>query len=123
MNLLDQVKSWPGGIESISEWIGAGGVVVDISEAQSRADVCKGCQKNESAVVSETVALAVKRHLEIKNKLNLRVQGERQLKTCSVCGCANRLQIWMPMPLVQSQLTEEEKQQLAIPCWKRINQP
>lgn len=122
MNLLDQVKSIPGGALHIFEWLGASATTVSQEEAQARADICLRCPKNVSELaIAMPVAVALKKVIAMKNRIKLRVKGERELGLCDVCGCAIRLQVWQPMPMVQSQLTEEEKQQLAIPCWKRTS--
>lgn len=122
MNLLDQVKSIPGGIAHIAEWLGESGTTVSQEEAQARADICLACPKNIGELAIATpIAAVLKKIIALKNQVKLRVDGESKLHTCDVCGCAIRLQVWQPMPLVQSQLTEEEKQQLATPCWKRTS--
>lgn len=119
MNLFDQVKSIPGGIESIKDWLGSGGQVVDLKVAQHRANTCITCAKNQPiSSITKAVALAIKAQLGIKNKLNLRVEGEKKLKGCDICGCVLRLQIWQPQAMVESHLTEDERMQLPGFCWK-----
>lgn len=119
MNLLDQVKSIPQGAFHIAQWLGANGTVVPQEEAQARADICVTCPKNIGELAIATpVASAVKKIIALKNQIKLRVDGESKLHTCEVCGCALRLLVWQPSNLVQSQLTEEERQQTPAHCWK-----
>lgn len=126
MNLLERAKQIAHGVEVIKEWLGDGGQVVSQSEAQERADICRAggpngtpCPNNFQGFSFATpVALAIKRHLEVKNKLALRVEGEKSLHTCSECGCCIRLLIWQPQSQVQAELTDEEKETLPAHCWK-----
>lgn len=119
MNLLDQARKIPDGVKHITEWLGAGGTVCGVDEAQKRADICKTCPKNEKGfVVTTAVAMAIKKHLELKNHLKLRVQGEKKLNTCKVCGCVLRLIIWEKIELIRSQMSEEERSATPSHCWK-----
>lgn len=119
MNVLDRAKQITHGVQSVTEWLGSGGQVVDYETAQSRAIVCLECPKNVGGwAVTNFVAMAIKRHLQVKNKLNLKVQGERKLKTCSACGCVLRLLVWEPQDRVRNQITEEELKRLPEECWK-----
>lgn len=118
MNVLDQIAHIPHGASVIAEWLGDP-VVCSREEAQARADVCLECPKNKPGIgISKAVALAVKQHLAVKNQLNLRVEGEKQLQTCEACGCVLRLQIWLPGGKVANELTVEEIEQLPKQCWK-----
>lgn len=118
-NLFDQVRHIPHGAVTIAEWVGSGGQVASHDEAQTRADVCLECPLNgRSNPVTAAVAAAVRRHLEIKNKIGLRVQGEKRLGACEACGCILRLQIWQPYDKVQSEMTDDERAKLPEHCWK-----
>jgi hypothetical protein len=125
MNLLDQARKIPDGVKHITEWLGAGGTVCGVDEAQKRADICnkgvdgKPCPHNvKGYAVPTAMALAIKKHLGFKNKLNLRVQGEKQLHTCQACGCVLRLLIWEKIDMVRSQMSEEERSVTPAHCWK-----
>lgn len=126
MNLWQQAQHIPHGIEVISGWLGSGGIVVPNEEAQARADICNGnnptgkkCVNNvEGMAVVEGVALAIKKYLAVKNALNLRVNGERQLGSCKSCGCVLRLQVHEPQDKIRKELSEEEKTTLPEFCWK-----
>jgi hypothetical protein len=119
MNLLQKAASIPNGVKHITEWLGSGGTVVSQADAQERANICLKCPKNVSGLaVTKAVALAIKAHLETKNQLRLRVQGEKSLHSCEACGCVLRLLVWEPQDRVQSQLTDGEVEQLPDNCWK-----
>lgn len=126
MTLLDQAKHIPNGIAVISKWLGSGGEVVDARVAQARANICnfgaadgKRCINNDMGIhLATTVALTVKQYLEIKNKLGLKVVGEKGLGTCSMCGCSLRLKVHEPQERVRAELTDEEKLTAPDFCWQ-----
>ena len=119
MNILDQARKIPHGIEAISDWVGDGGIVVHPLEAQRRADICLQCPHNDTSFSpTKPVALAIKKFLGVKNKLQLTVKGEKQLGHCSVCTCVLRLQIWQPESRVANELSADEIQKLPVQCWK-----
>lgn len=127
VNIIDAAKHMPQGISIITEWLGDGGQVADAEEAQARADICTGrlsgkaCDQNDlSFSVTKPVALAVKRYLEVKNKIRLRVAGERRLGVCRVCTCNLRLLVHEPIDQVRAEMTDEERERLPSFCWKLI---
>jgi len=117
MSILDQVKSIPHGLSIITRWLGSGGNVCGLEEAQRRADICLKCKNNvQGMALSSAVATAVKTHLEVKNKLNLRVKGEKSLGACAVCTCQLRLLIHEPIDKVRSEIQPGEVH--PGHCWK-----
>ena len=118
--LFDRVASIPRGVETIKNWLSEGGVPVSQELAQSRADICLQCPKNNAgSILTQTVAEAVRRHVEVKNHLGLRVEGEKKLGECSVCLCQLRLKVWVPLSIVRKQMTPEEFENFPTPCWQR----
>lgn len=119
---IDRVKSIPRGVETISEWLHDGTGPVDISTAQRRADVCLKCPHNKSGgVLSNVVASAVKRHLEVKSKLGLRVLGEKSLHECEICRCQNRLKIWVPIETLSRHSSPDDN--FPSHCWQITEKP
>lgn len=119
MNILERAKHLANGVEFISNWIGDGGIVVDKEEAQGRANICLACPNNKLGLtVAAPVAAAVRKYLEFKNELELRVDGEKKLGSCELCGCELRLQIWETPDRIRSQMTPEETAKAPKHCWK-----
>ena len=82
MNLIERAKQFKVGAETIMEWLGAGAITVHPTLAQGRADVCLKCPLNvHESSITEAMAAAIKKQVEIKNKLQLRVNGEKFLCT------------------------------------------
>jgi hypothetical protein len=124
MNLWQSASKIPHGAEQISEWLGSGGNAVDPATAQRRADICLKCPHNQPGLnVTKAVALAVRSFLDLKNKLKLRVKGEKSLGACDICTCQLRLQVHEPQELVVLGLTPEEMEKLPEFCWKKIKVP
>lgn len=125
MNLLNQLKQVPHATEIFVRWL-PGGEVAAPEESQSRADICNGanptgrrCPNNMQGMsVTAPIALAVKKYLSVKNRLNLRVRGEKQLGRCAACTCELRLLIHEPQAKVSNEITDAERPLLPIFCWK-----
>lgn len=110
-----------------TSWLGEGGHPVSPSQAQSRADVCTGrlsgtkCPKNVikpiQEVVTGAVALTVIRQIEYKNKLNLRVDGEKSLHVCDVCNCILRLKSHAPIEFIKETTDDSTLKKFPPHCW------
>ena len=117
MILLDQVKMYADGVKTLTAWLGSGAVTVDGHTSQGRADACLKCPMNVEVTLIESIADAIKRQVELKNKLGLRVNGEKSLHTCSGCGCALRLKIHVPLESLG--VDESEMDKFDRLCWMR----
>jgi len=119
MNLIELVKHIPNGISNLYDWVGSDGRVVEQKVAQHRANTCRTCSKNQHvSVVTEAVALAIRAQLGLKNRLKLRVEGEKELKSCEACSCPLRLLVWCPQERVESSIDAAEMAKLPSFCWK-----
>ena len=122
MNLIERAKQITDGVAVLTDWLGSGGHTVEPSLAQKRADICKGCAMNSNSfAIVEVVANAIKRQLEVKNHLDLRVKGEKSLHICQGCGCAVRLKIWLPIEKIKPE--PEERQKFDPACWLLSESP
>ncbi len=123
MNILERAKNVLHGISEITQWIGEGGNVVELEEAQARANTCLTCPLRDVGFrPEEKVAARIKQFLEMKSKLDLKVQGEKSLGFCNDCGCSLQLLIWQEQERVYKGLTDAEKSRLPTHCWK-LKQP
>lgn len=121
MNLINRISSYLNALPILLEWT-VSGRVVDEDEAQDRADICTGrktgnpCPKNkEDFQLAEDIAAFFKQHVELKNKMQLRVQGEKQLYTCAGCGCPLKTKVWLEWRYVKPDA--EEKNKFDQRCW------
>lgn len=116
MNLIEKAKSITNGIEVLFDWTGEGGIIVSQDLAQSRTDICLKCPMNKSGLLlTETVARAIKRQVELKNSLGLRTNGIKSLHTCSGCNCFLPLKIWLPLRNILPE--PEERANFDDKCW------
>jgi hypothetical protein len=120
VNFIERAKQIANGVSILTNWLGDGGVPCDRAVAQKRAAICIACPKNGSGLaLTESIANAIKANLELKSKLGLRVEGEKKLLSCGVCGCSNRLQVWCPDSYLRQTLYENEQSEYPEPCWKK----
>ena len=122
MSFFDRAKQMVNGAVIWSEWLGPNKYPVDYETAQSRALTCLECPKHvKGNAVTESVAVAIKRQMELKKHLNLRVQGEKRLMTCGACQCPLRLKIWEQLSRVLPAPNEWDK--YWEKCWLKTEKP
>jgi hypothetical protein len=116
---------YKNGLSVLKEWLGEGAITVDRESAQKRANICISCPKNvKDWVITDAMASAIKSQLEIKKHLEMKVDGEKSLHTCSGCGCITRLKIWLPLRNILPD--ESERANFDKSCWlfsESDNQP
>lgn len=118
MNLIDRAKAIKEGAGIIHDWLGAGAITVQPDHAQRRANICIACPMNiKGGIVTAAVAQAVKRQVSLKNKLNLRVTGEKSLGRCSACFCESKLKIWLPLERIKPDA--QDVKAFHESCWLR----
>jgi hypothetical protein len=122
MNLFQRIKNDLTAIPILKDWIGDGGICVDQELAQSRANTClhmlngEPCPNHSTDWKFETaIGNEIKRQIEVKNSLQLRVEGEKSLVACKGCGCALRLKVWIPVARIRPD--EEESKNFHPKCW------
>ena len=118
MNIIERAKQFKVGAETILDWLGSGAKTVSPELAQKRTDICLKCPMNvRESRITEAVAAAIKKQVEIKNRLNLRVKGEKSLLSCSACGCVTRLKVWVPLQNILPEPAEQSR--FHEDCWLR----
>lgn len=122
MTLLERAQQMVNGAVILRDWLGSGGHTVEHNLAQKRADTCLKCPMNSSTFsLVEAAAAAIKQQVEMKNHLQLRVNGEKGLHICQACGCAMRLKVWLPIERIMPEPSEREK--FHELCWLRSEVP
>ncbi len=134
MNILqhfqEQLKEDVEAALFIKDWIGEGAEVVSQQEAESRAHVCrtgnegKPCERNSNPNwwekwYRDPIANAIRRELEIKNRLNIRLADESTVHMCSACGCALRIKVWAPPKYIKERTTPQAIEKMPAWCWMR----
>lgn len=120
MNFFEKLSRYADGAMILRDWVGANSLPVSNQIAQERADICLKCPSNaEGMKLTEAIAAEIKRQVEFKNHLELRVDGEKSLHSCDVCQCVNRLQIWLPDHILTRHYTKADAIRYPDFCWKR----
>lgn len=118
MNRFKQAQSF---YRAYKDWIGEGRKPVLPVHAQLRADVCLVCPQNQQQgaweTMSQVIAGMTRSQIELKNKMNLRVRGEKSLHICALCGCVLRLKVHAPVETVKEATGQETLASLPEECW------
>lgn len=112
------------GANVLADWLGDGLKPVSPEEAQNRANICKGCPRNNPGFKPvETIAAIIRAWSEKKNELRLEVIGEDKLHTCDLCWCDLKTKVHVPMPTIVDRTPQAmfEKFETDSPknCWMR----
>lgn len=120
MNLFEKVTAYRDGARILHDWIGQGGTAVEKEQAQKRADVCLKCPMNDTAwEPTKIMGDVIRQQVELKNDLQMRVEGEKSLGTCSACLCALRLKVWVPLSYLTKYAKEDDINRYDSNCWVR----
>lgn len=120
MNFWERLQNYADGASILKDWVGGEAMPVEPAIAQTRAYVCVTCPHNVAGLkLTDAIAEAIRQQLELKNHLELRVQGEKSLHSCDVCQCVNRLQVWCPDKLFSRHYTRADIVRYPEFCWKR----
>lgn len=127
MSLFDQFRNDQAGAALLVDWIGAGGHVVTQLKAEHRGFTCtqgdngKPCPLNKEPNwwerVKSVIADTIRRQLEIKEKVQLRVACEDDLNMCAACGCCLRLKVWTPTEHIKAHVDLVRLQKAPSWCW------
>lgn len=116
MTLLERARHMKDGVSILLDWLGSDWMPVDKELAQSRADVCLQCPLNKLQFsLTGEIAMAIKRQMELKKHLSMRVKGEKSLGQCEGCGCYLRLKVWERLERILP--TPEERGNYWDQCW------
>lgn len=96
-----------------------GGKNVGVEEAEARASICSNCSENVevggcNGCNSGLVEKAVKRVTDSGV-----TKYDNKLKTCQLCGCFNKAQIWFPIETLQKNMSDKIRELLPSHCWKK----
>lgn len=120
-SLLEGLRQTVEGAEVIADWIGEGGVPVPRELAEKRATICQYCPENYKGnwwdETKNTIAMWIRRELELKNSIGLTLSNETQIAMCKICGCANRLKVWTPIEHIRAHTTDLVFECFPKACW------
>lgn len=106
----------------LTEWLGSGGVPVALQIAERRAEVCSGCLFNTAPnwwqkMTADPIAATIRKMLEVRHSLGMKLADEEALQMCSCCGCCTRLKVHVPIEQIQAHSTPEQLAAFPAWCW------
>lgn len=120
ITFFNTVKSFT---QFLWNWKLQGSPLVDQNTANLRAEICAGCHNNKQ---SKDVRKGCSACNKMGNKVldGIRdsiISGHRttfdgRLLACSICGCDNRISVWIPNEVL---LTVEDANAFPAFCWKK----
>lgn len=116
-----QVRNVAAGVGVLLDWLGSGGKPVEQSLADSRAEICATCPKNDggdfTAFFTKPIADKIRTQLEIRGDLQLRTSHDDKLTVCSGCDCPLKLKVWTPIDHILAHTSDDTKTKLDPRCW------
>jgi hypothetical protein len=110
-----------GGINLLTDWLGAGMKPVDASLALKRSKVCLKCPMNQLGDfwqrIEAKIAETIRTVLEIKSDLDLKLPDEDKLHSCTACDCWVPLKSFVPISHIKETTDEETLAKLHPKCW------
>jgi hypothetical protein len=110
-----------GGINLLTDWLGAGIKPVDASLALKRSKVCLKCPMNQLGDfwqrIEAKIAETIRTVLEIKSDLDLKLPDEDRLHSCTACDCWTPLKVQVPIEHIKEQTDAETLAKLHPKCW------
>ncbi len=115
------VKRSTAGIKLVVDWLGSGLKPVAIEIAERRAAICLKCPLNQESNfwqrIGAVAAQQVKKLLEVRNDLNLRLANEDKLFSCQACDCWLPLKLFSNLDHIKANTSEDVKARLHSDCW------
>lgn len=114
-------------LETIGAWVKEGRFE-EQSEAERRAEICAGCkfQTTLDASCWGCTGIFALVHNVIGDR---KTKMDDSLQNCSVCGCFNAVQVFVPLPVLlkasgdleyPADTGQKDTEGDAVPCWKRV---
>lgn len=116
------VRKMAAGAALLFEWQEQGMPHVAQELAESRAETCSKCPRNEkhknlTDIFTVPVAAQLKKKMEKLSEMNLKTKHDAELAVCSACACPLRTKVWVPIELIAKRLKPEVKKDLHESCW------
>lgn len=95
--------------------------LVDQAEAERRARICAACVANVEVSGCFSCKQIVDFIFRVKGAR--KTEADSALRSCGVCKCSNRAQVWVKPELLEKRITPEHREQYALlsHCWKNFD--
>lgn len=116
-----EILNTAAGLATLNEWLGEGGRPITHEVAETRALICARCPMNQKGhwwnIIKSGVAEAIRRHIAVKDCLEVETIHDPELGTCRICSCNLPLKIHVPIHYVKKNMPEGQLQQFPAHCW------
>lgn len=113
------VKNTVAGASLWAKWFADGPVTRDVAER--RAAVCIACPAHIRGSLMQRFTQVVARELGAVfgalKEAKMETAYDESLAICDICDCPMRAKVWVPLPLIESELRDETKAALPANCW------
>lgn len=106
------------GTRVLASFVAQGAPIVDKSVAQERGAICAGCPFSVTAEGCGPCVGLANLIAEVAGSQSLPSDPVLESKSCVICGCAARAQIWLPIELLAKGVTDAMKPMWPEWCWK-----
>lgn len=127
--LLSEIQNDISGLAALHDWLGETGDPVHPMVAELRAQRCvegnegKPCPLNVAPrwwqKAKGKIANWIRKELELKAHMRLKVPQERRLHMCKACGCCLPLKVWAPRNVIREHTSQETIDKTPSYCWMR----
>lgn len=126
MSFLSRFKDDAEGIALLKDWLGDGGKIVPPNKSIGRAEACvnhegKPCPENVEPGwwdrFKMKVAEIIRKQLELKSRLGIKVPQEKDLAMCRVCGCCLPLKVHVPIEYIAEHTNVKVREKFPPWCW------
>lgn len=110
-------------VQFLWNWKATDNRMVDVNTANIRAEICASCHNNVASnevkggcgVCNKMGGLVLN---SIRDKIisGNRTTSDAKLLTCGICGCDNRISVWIPNSVL---LANEDANAFPSFCWKK----
>ena len=115
------VKKLAAGAALLFEWEESGQPPIEPAAAETRAEICTRCPKNNPEHLSRFFTGPVSRLMQGKfarlHGMNLKTPHDDKLGICDACLCPLKLKVWTPIELVVKHLQPDARAELWEQCW------
>jgi hypothetical protein len=101
----------------LKHWLTKNPTLVEPQEADRRAQICTTCPYNVN--VNGCAGCTNIAGLIFNTTGDRTTSHDLQLRNCQICGCVNKVQVWVPKETLDQGLTPEMRGNLPDWCWKK----
>ena len=104
-------------LKVLKHWLLQNPTLVEQEEADRRAHICTTCPYNVN--VQGCAGCTNIASMIFNATGDRQTPHDTQLRNCQICGCVNKVQVWVPKETLDQGLSPEMRESLPDWCWKK----